>query len=373
MKVNSIPPRIVLTGGHAATPALGTVEETLARQKDWKLYWIGPNSAMETAKIATAAEKTLHEYGVVIRKIVAGRALRRGHLFTLLKAYLKIPFGFVHAFWEVVKIRPQAVVSFGGFAALPVVFSSWLMRIPVIIHEQITGAGLANKISSPFAKKIAVARGESLKFFPKGKTQVIGNPQVAKFFNISRKPTIGKPPTLFITGGSSGSQIINEVVKKLLNRLLKDYFVIQQTGENNLEEFLDLKVGLQKTSQDRYEVFGYANPKDMADFFSKADIIISRAGANTVSDIVASLRPAILIPIPWSIGDEQTKNAQRAQETGLVTIIKQDDLTEEKLMTEITRLKANWQEIVDAANTSGYDLDKYASQKLVDLIEGVLI
>ncbi len=366
------PKRVVLTGGHAATPALGTVEEIAKRNKDWQLYWVGPTSAMETSKTATAAEKTLNEYGVTIKKIVAGKALRRGNFITLLKAYVKIPFGFVHAFWQIFKIKPDITVSFGGFAALPVVFATWLLGKPIILQEQIVGAGLANKLSSPFAKKIAVARQESLELFPKQKTSLIGNPQISQFFQISKKTKIGNPVTIFITGGSSGAQIINATTNRLLETLLSEFVVIHQTGENNLKFFLDRKEDLPQNLKNKYIVVGYVNPKQFVQNFEQADIIVSRAGANTVSDIVASHTPAILIPLSWSIGDEQRKNAQRAQKTGLVKLIDQDDLTAEFLLESIKDIQNNWQTIVNTADTSEYDLDKFASAKLVDLIEGEL-
>ncbi len=366
------PKRVVLTGGHAATPALGTVEEIVKRNKNWKLYWVGPTSAMETEKTATAAEKTLHEYGVIVKKIVAGKALRKGDFSTRLRAYTKIPFGFVHAFWQIIKIRPHITVSFGGFAALPVVFASWLIGTPIILQEQIVGAGLANKLSTPFAKKIAVARQESLDYFPKKKTMLIGNPQVASFFQIKKKTQIGNPVTVFITGGSSGSQIVNAIIDSLLETLLSEFAVIHQTGENNFAYFANRKDKLQESLKNKYTVAGYVNPKEFVQSFEQADIIVSRAGANTVSDIIASRTPAILIPIPWTIGDEQRKNALRSQKTGLVTIIEQDDLTAENLLENIKQIQSNWSQIVKNAMTTEYDMDKFAAAKLVDLIEGVI-
>ena len=360
---------VLLTGGHAATPALATVEEIKKRNLDWQLFWVGPTSAMETQQTATAAEKTLSGYGVTIKKINAGKLLRKGNLPTRLKAYFKIPLGFVPAFSTVASINPDVIVSFGGFAALPVVFSGWLLGKKIIIQEQITGAGLANKLSAPFAKKIAVARTESLEFFPKSKTVLIGNPQVAKFFQVEKKEKMGNPPVVFITGGSSGSQIINTIVASSLKDLLPNYNILHQTGENNLSDMQKVKESLPSSLASKYEIFGYVNPNLMASFFEKADIVVSRSGANTVADIVISKKPAILIPIPWSIGDEQRKNALKAKATGLVTIIEQDDLTAARLLEEIANLKDNWQKIIQSVASSDYDLDKDAAAKLVDLVE----
>ncbi len=364
--------KIVLTGGHAATPALGVVEEIAARKLNWKLYWVGPVSAMEAGNVPTAAEKILTKYGVNIKKIVAGRALRRGSPLVLLRAYFKIPIGFFQAYFHLRKLNPDIVISFGGFAALPVVFNAWLMGKKIVIQEQITGAGLANKLSSPFANKIFIARSESLEVFPKKKTTLIGNPQVSDFFSVKAKNKIGNPSTLFITGGSSGSVIINGVVDSILETLLKDYFVIHQTGEKNAEYFIERKEKLEANLKSRYTVFGYTNPEDFSKCFEKADIIVSRAGANTIADIVVAHRPAILIPIPWAIGNEQMKNAKKAVVAGIAVILEQEKLTSESLLLDIEKVRKNWSHMVTNVNMGDYALDKNAAQKFVDGVVSLL-
>ncbi|MBX4205967.1 UDP-N-acetylglucosamine--N-acetylmuramyl-(pentapeptide) pyrophosphoryl-undecaprenol N-acetylglucosamine transferase [Candidatus Microgenomates bacterium] len=361
--------KIVLTGGHAATPALATVEEIAKRNKNWKIYWVGPISAMESGNVITAAERALREYDVIIRKIVAGRALRRGKLWWRVKAYIKIPFGFIHAFFEIFKIKPDIVLSFGGFAALPVVFSAWILGRPVLIQEQIVGAGLANKLSSPFAKKIVVARSESLEFFPKNKTELIGNPQFSKFFNVEPKEQIGNPVTIFITGGSSGSVIMNEAINRILPQLLIKYQVIHQVGDRNLDDAMSVKHNLDQNLAKNYEVLGYVTPSQFSQYFEKADIVISRSGANTVSDIVATKRPAILIPIPWSIGDEQTKNAKKAVNARIAVILKQEELTAENLLEKINFIENNWKKMVNNVTPGDFALDHNAAKRLVDILE----
>ncbi len=352
--------KLVLTGGHGATAALAIVEEIVSRDPSWDVYWIGDT---------TVAEKTLGEYGVKVRKIIAGRVKKKGDLLSKALAYLKIPVGFFHAFYVVSKISPDLILSFGGFAALPVVFSSWILGKPIIIHEQISGAGLANKLSAPFARKIAVARADSLGFFPESKTILTGNPQVSSILKIHAKDKIGNPPAIFITGGSSGSQIINEAIDNILEKLLEEFFVIHQTGERNFEHFYNRKKELHPKLAQRYEVFGYVSPNEVARFFERADIVVSRAGANTIADIVATRRPAILVPIPWSIGDEQRKNALKAVKTGLAVILEQKNLTGKSLFAEIKKTKDKWQEVVKNANTQEYYLDKNASKKIVNLLE----
>lgn len=364
--------KILLTGGHAATPALAVAQEIRKVHPDWKLYWIGPASAMEGQEVATAAEKNLAGSGVEVLTIIAGRLKKKGNFFDIFLAYLKIPVGFFHALILLASVSPDLIVSFGGFAAFPVVFVGWLLGRKVIIHEQIVGAGLANKMSAVFAEKIAVSRSESLEFFPKAKTILVGNPQVAGIFRVKEKKHIGSPPVVYITGGSSGSQIINNAVDGILEKLLGKYIVVHQTGELNIDHFLKRKSELSKELSGKYKCFGYVNPDEVAKFFEKADIVVGRAGANTVSDVVSSARPAILIPIPWSIGDEQRKNARKAEATGLAVILEQDNLTGEALMGKIDEVSGSWTEMIKDIKSSDFDLDKDAAKRMVDLIEETL-
>ena len=364
--------KILLTGGHAATPALALAQKIVKTHPDWDIYWIGPDSAMEGLKVATAAEKTLKDSGVQTFRIIAGRLKKKGNILDIIIAYLKIPFGFFHALAFLIKISPNMIISFGGFAAFPVVFIGWLLGKPVIIHEQITGAGLANKLSAPFAKKIAVARSESLPFFPKGKTMLVGNPQVEGVFNVKKKTNFGNPPAIFITGGSSGSQIINNTVDEVLEGLLARYIVYHQTGDANIGYFKERKGRLSEKLDKRYHCFGYVSPNGVAGFFEKADVVVGRAGANTVADVVASRRPAILIPIPWSIGNEQVQNALKAQACGIAVILNQEGLTGAKLLKAIEEVFKNWKSMVKRVKPSDFDLDRDASGRLVAVVEACL-
>lgn len=361
--------KIVLTGGHAATVALATVEEIKKRRLNWEIYWIGPYSALEGEKVLTAAEQALKKEGVRIVRVVAGRAKKRGPLLLRFWAYSKIPFGFFHSFYWLLRIRPHLVLSFGGFVSLPVAFAAWLLRVPIIIQEQVVGAGLANRLTAPLATKIAIPRRETGQFFPKRKTVLIGNPQVASLFDLKKKNRIGHPPTLYVTGGSTGAVAINRVVEKILPRLLGEYRVIHQTGQRNFKHFQAVRRELEKKLAARYKIFGYKSPKEIAGVFSQADIVVSRAGGNTVADIVNARRPAILIPIPWAIRDEQNKNAAKAVKTGLALILPQDKLTPESLWEKISQVEKNWQQMVDDAQPGDFALDKEAADRLVSLVE----
>lgn len=361
--------KIILTGGHAATTALAVVKEIQKKRPEYDLIWIGPRSAIEGQLVETAAERVLRRAGVRVVTIDAGRLKKRGSPFLKILALGKIPYGFFQAFYYVLKFKPQAVVSFGGFAAFPVVFCAWFLRIPSIVHEQVVGLGLANRLSVPFAKKVTVAREVSLNGLPQKKAVLVGNPQIAEMFEIKRKEKIGDPPVIYVTGGSSGSQIVNQVILEILPELLKDYRVFHQVGENNLTTAQQVRENLSENLKKRYQVFGYVDPYEQAKIIALADIIIARSGANTVADIVNSVRPAILIPIPWTIGDEQAKNAQAACKLGIAVLLEQKDLTKEALLQKISQVRDNWTEMAKNTKKGEFARDSQAATELFSVLE----
>ena len=185
--------KVVMTGGHAATTAIAVVEEIKAKRLDWGLTWIGVKKAIEGKTVQTLESEALPKLGVKFITIITGRAQRRFTIHTI-PSLLKIPAGFVQSFYHLVKIKPNVVVSFGGFASIPVVVDAKILGIPIIIHEQTSVIGRANGFSSQIADKIALARSESLKYFPKEKSVVIGNPVMKEITKI--KPKLKSPKRL---------------------------------------------------------------------------------------------------------------------------------------------------------------------------------
>lgn len=351
--------KILLTGGHAATTALSTIEELIRRKKNADLVWIGSKQAMEGKSTRSLESWVFEKVGVKSYSIISGRLQRKFTLWTI-PSLIKVPFGFINAFILILKIRPKVVVSFGGYAAVPVVVVSWLLRIPVVIHEQTAAIGLANKLSQPFAKKVCLARKESQIYYSSKKTVLTGNPIMSQIAEIEAKEKLGNPPTIFITLGSRGSRNINKVVYGILDRLLEKYRVIHIAGEADFDKFA-------KIQNKNYEVYPTVDPLEIDNLYRQADIIVARAGANTVSEIMVTKRPSILIPIPWSYLDEQMKNAQVAAEFGIARILRQQDLTPEKLLSEIDLVLKNWEKIVEEAAQKDV-FDKEASRRLVDQI-----
>ncbi len=357
--------RILLTGGHAATTALATIEEIVRRGKDTQIYWVGPKRAMEGKKAPSLESTIFPKVGVEFKPIITGRLQRKFSIWTI-PSLLRIPFGFIHALILLIKIKPRVILSFGGYAAFPVVFGGWLLRIPIIIHEQTSTIGRANRLSSYFAKKVAISRENSKKYFPRKKTVLVGNPILTQIAGVSQKTKHEDPPVLYITGGSRGSTRINNLVFDALEELLEKYHVVHQTGYVDIKKAEKKKLKLTAEKQGRYEIHLSIDPMQVDGVYKRADVVISRAGANTVSEIIATKRPAILIPIPWSYANEQVENAKFAEKLGVAKVLKQDEVNSQKLLSAIEEMLTKKVEVKD------FEVDKKASKKLVDLIEEIV-
>lgn len=361
---------IVFTGGHAGTTALAVAEVVKKRNLGWKIFWIGPKRAMEGKSVETLESKIFPESGISFRPIIAGRLQREFTRYTI-PALLKIPIGFVHAFILLLQIKPKAILSFGGYAAYPVVVVGKLLGVPILIHEQTAAVGRANKYSAVFATKIALSREESLKYFPSEKCVVTGNPILPEIAKIPVKKTLGNPPIIFVTGGSRGSVTVNELISEVLEKLLVGFRLVHQAGELEYKKFQEKKESLPANLKENYEVFANILPDKMPEILGKADIVVARAGANTVSEIIAAKKPSVLIPIPFSYMDEQTKNAQFAEGLGLSRVLTQAEADGTKLLSQINYLVENWQEISEKAAIIASP-DKDATGKVVDLLESLI-
>ena len=359
--------KMVLTGGHAATTAVAVIEEIKSEDLNWELYWIGVKNAIEGKKVVTLESEVLPRLGVKFLPLTTGRIQRRFTVWTI-PSILKIPIGLVQSFYYLVKIRPSVVLSFGGFAAFPVVFNAKILGIPVVIHEQTSVAGRSNLLSQRFASKIALSRPESKKYYPAAKCVVTGNPVMKEITKIRPKLKLGNPPVIFITGGSRGSQKINDTLSRILNKLLSKYKLIHQTGGLDYLKFSEIKQRLPQALRDNYEVFVRVNPLEVSKIYEKSDIVVARAGANTVSEVMIIKRPAIFIPLPISFMDEQMKNAVVARDLELAKIILQKDLTPEILLKYIEELVGNYQTIVEKVKLRQTP-DMNASKKLLTVIK----
>lgn len=362
-------PRILLTGGHAGTTALAVIEEIQSRDdtKDWNLYWIGARQAVEGKKHPTLESQTLPKLGVTTYGLIMGRLQRRFTRYTI-PSLLKIPFGFVHAFSLLKKIKPSVVLAFGGATAFPVVVVARILKIPIIVHEQTAAGGRANMYSSKFATKIAISRKTSEAFFPKEKIVLTGNPIIKAITKIRPKLQIGDPPVIYVTGGSRGSQTINTLIRNALPEIITKYHIIHQTGALDYRDYVELRNTLPEEQQRHYDVYETIPPQETYTIWTKADIVIGRSGANTVSEVIAIKRPAIFIPLPFAHNDEQTKNAEFAKIIGLATIIPEKNADKETFLEALRLVYSQWGAIVKHVyKKTSPDLS--AAQHVVDLIK----
>ncbi|MEK7536694.1 MAG: UDP-N-acetylglucosamine--N-acetylmuramyl-(pentapeptide) pyrophosphoryl-undecaprenol N-acetylglucosamine transferase [Patescibacteria group bacterium] len=340
--------KLLLAGSHAGSTAIAVIEEIRKRNLNYEIHWLG----MEY--------DNLLKIGVIFHHLDSGKIENKTTKHTI-PSLLKIPLSFYKCRKLVKEINPDLVLSFGSAAGALVSFWANMLKIPVIIHEQTATAGRANIFSSYFAKLVLISRESSFPFFNKHKTNLVGNP-INNYIirSIKEKPNT-KVKTILITGGSRGSTWINNAVKPIIPSLLERYYLIHQTGKGKLEEFSEIK-------DDKYFAFEQTNPKNMAEILIKSDIVIARAGANTVSELTVLKKPSILIPIPWTYNDEQTENAKYMKNLGLARILVQKELTAQKLLSEINKLVNNYSAIVK----NSIDIvspDLMASEKIVDILE----
>ena len=358
---------IVLTGGHAGTTAIAFIQKAKRLNKNWKFFFIGAKSSFEGKDVPTLESKTLPMLNVKFIPIFTGRIQRKLTIWTI-PSIFKIPVGFFHAFLILFKIKPKVVLSFGGFSAFPVVVAAYLLRVPIIIHEQTAVVGRANRFSSFFAKRIALARRTSIPFFDRKKIVITGNPISENVVSLKPKLKIGIPPTLLIVGGKSGSVTINDIIEKSLRKLLLKFNVNHQTGIYQYKKFLAVRNKLSVREKRRYKVFSIINPLKMSKYLQSCDILISRAGANIVSEAIAAKIPSIFIPLPFSYLDEQTKNALFAKKYKIAEILEQKSLNPESLYRLILKVRKNWVSTKKASlKLKSPDLN--ASENLVNLVE----
>lgn len=340
--------KILITGTHF-TPAQAVIEE-LKSYPDIKLIYLGRKYTREGDSSPSLESQVLPKLGVKFIPIISGR-LQRSFTFYTLPSLLKIPIGFIQSFYYLIKERPDVILSFGGYLAVPVVICGWFLSVPIIIHEQTLVSGLANKISALFADKIAVSFSEH-KLGKSNKAVLTGNPLRAeiinplspsplyqKFINSAKKE---KLPLILITGGNQGSHTINENIAEILDSLTKIAYVIHQTGDSKFEDFEKLIIQKERlANSDCYLPSKWIDGADLGAVMSEADLVISRAGMNTLQELAYYQVPTLLIPLPYVSSDEQSVNAHFFKNLGLAQVLSQNDLTSQKLMSEIEKMLEN--------------------------------
>lgn len=352
--------KTVVTGGHH-TPALAVIER-LKERGNYSFYWVG---------WATQAE-----YRAIKKSDIPPFNLRAGKFYRAysLKELVRLPLGFLYALYLLIKIRPRLIISFGGYLAAPVVLAGFLLRIPAVTHEQTVVSGWANRFIGLFAKKVFVSWEQSMEFFPKNKAVLTGNPIRKAVFEVrtSRFRFPERLPAIYITGGKQGSHVINEAVRRALSEFLSRYNIIHQTGSlevyQDYQKILVLRDQLPKKFARRYFVQEYFGEDEIGAVFEVADLVVSRAGANTVAELAILGKPAILIPIPWVSHNEQMENAKLLERAGSATILPQERLSSSSLLKEVERMVGDLGRYRERGEEARKLIDPSAADKIADEI-----
>ncbi len=322
--------KVLITGGHL-TPAIAVIEHLRKQHNQWEVVFIGRKSATERSSAPSKESLEIPKWGIPFYSIQAGKIPRHVNLETV-TASLKIPIGITQAFLKVRNIQPDVVLSFGGYVAVPVAIAAKILRIPIVTHEQTTAKGLGTALIEHLAAKIAISWDISKKDF-RHKVVLTGNPIRETFFAKNHKisslpsPTL---PTIYITGGNLGSQAINLAVLNALKVLTKHFMIIHQSGTGKAgadsKQLTLLREELPINQQNNYLVRPWFEDIEVAWLMRHARLIVSRAGANSITEIALSGTPAILIPLPKAGRNEQLWNAQMLKDTGIAEILPQDSL-----------------------------------------------
>lgn len=330
--------RIVLTGGGTAghvTPNIALLPRL--KELGYDIRYIGSRDGIE--------KKLIEQYDIPYYGISSGK-LRRYFDWKNFSDPFRVIKGYGQARSLLKKLKPDVVFSKGGFVSVPVIMAAKHRRIPAVIHESDITPGLANKLAIPNATKVCCNFPETLKYLPPDKAVLTGSPIRQEL--LSGNPLNGLTychfkagkPVIMIIGGSSGSQFINETIRGLLPELLKDYQVLHLCGKGNLDETLDNTEG--------YAQFEYAN-KELSDMFALADIVVSRAGANAICELLALRKPNILIPLSASASrGDQILNARSFERQGFSVVIEEEQLSQEVLLEAIRNLFKNRSQYTEA-------------------------
>jgi len=324
--------KIVIIGGHL-TPALSVIE---ALPIDAEVVYIGRKFAMENDGATSLEYQTINEKGIPFINLKTGRVQRQITARTLI-SLSKVPIGFLQSYKALRKIKPDVVVGFGGYVSFPVIVAAKALKIPVVIHEQTLEAGAANKLCAKFADKICISFPTSAKYFPSERTTLTGNPIRNAITAPGKKfATEFKDPIIYITGGSQGSHFINLLILGCLGELLEKFTVVHQTG--GATEFKDfdkleiLRDGMNGSKKNKYILAKFFSPEEVGSIMKASTLIVSRAGINSVSEIIVLKKPAILIPLPGGQKNEQQKNAAMVKNLGLGEVVEQKNLTPESFL-----------------------------------------
>lgn len=330
--------KILLTGGGTAghvTPNLALIPGL--KQEGYEITYMGSKDGIE--------KKLVEEMGIPYYGVSTGK-LRRYFAWRNFTDPFRIIKGFFEAAGLIKKLNPDVVFSKGGFVSVPIVRAAHLRHIPCIIHESDMSPGLANRLCFSAAKKVCCNFPETIDSLPGNKGVVTGTPIRKELLDGSKSAGLAycgfdnSLPVLMIIGGSQGSRAINNAVRSCLPDLLREFQVVHICGSKNLDEELKAVPG--------YVQFEYLKT-ELKDVFAAADVVISRAGANTIFELLALQKPHLLIPLPTngSRGD-QLQNANSFKNSGYSAVLPEEELTDATLLSSVSELYSKRDEYIQS-------------------------
>jgi UDP-N-acetylglucosamine--N-acetylmuramyl-(pentapeptide) pyrophosphoryl-undecaprenol N-acetylglucosamine transferase len=310
------------TGGHLF-PGIALAEEVVTRQRGNEVLFVGTARGLEVRAVPKA--------GFPLELIQATGVKGRG-LSGWIAGLLRIPAALLQSARILRRFDPDVVVGVGGYASFPVVLAAWLMRIPTAVQEQNAMPGLTNRLLSRVARAVFVAFDEARARFPSSKVHQVGNPvRRALLENFLRPEGHHERFQLLVFGGSQGARAINRTMVQAAAQL-RDIHILHQTGARDVEE---TRRGYEAAGADA-EVVEFID--DMSGAYARADLVVCRAGATTISELTVCHRAAILVPFPHAADDHQVVNARALAGRGAAVMLLESELTPERLAAEILRL-----------------------------------
>lgn len=334
--------RIVLTGGGTAghvTPNMALIPNL--QEAGYDIQYIGSYDGIEKDLI-TGIDIPYHS--------ISSGKLRRYFDVKNFTDPFKVMKGYLQASKLLKQLKPDIVFSKGGFVSVPVVLAAKHRHIPCIIHESDMTPGLANKLAIPSATKVCCNFPETLNYLPNGKAVLTGSPIRQELFEGNKERGLSfcgftsDKPVILVIGGSLGAVAVNNAVRESLDELLKHFQIIHLCGKGKVEPSLQKKQG--------YVQFEYIK-KELSDLFACTDLMISRAGANAICEILSLRKPNILIPLSAAASrGDQILNARSFEKQGYSFVIEEESLTKESLIDAVQTVYKNRNSYIDAMNKS---------------------
>lgn len=352
--------KIVLTGGGTAghvTPNIALLPSL--KNADYEIHYIGSYEGIE--------KRLIEDYSIPYYGISTGKFRRYFDMKNFTDPF-RVMKGYSDARKIMKQIKPDVVFSKGGFVSVPVVRAAHSLGIPCIIHESDMTPGLANKLCIPVAQKVCCNFPETLQMIPAEKAVLTGSPireELRKGNRIAALDLCGftaDKPIIMVIGGSLGAAAINKTIREALPKLLEDFQIIHICGKEKVDNLLLNVPG--------YKQFEYVKA-ELKDLFAAADLIISRAGANAICELLALNKPNILIPLSANASrGDQILNAKSFESQGFSIVIDEDDLIDSVLVDKVHELFCSKQMYIDAMKKSN---QSDSIQTIMDLIEGAVI